>query len=167
MQNGDVSDKKEDDNAVFKTLTDNLCAALNIKEDKFEKAAKDPDLLNKIMKNLDKTVKEDENVKFAVFFTCLSSNLPEPLNLFVRGPSSSGKTYGTVQTTQLFPDKDVMSIGSASPKFLIRQRGVLVDRFGNEISLVQKPDRKATEEDREAWKTQQKRLKDSKWLIDL
>lgn len=49
--------------------------------------AQDPSLLEEIMSNVRETVKQDDKVTFAVFFTILSAYTPDPLNLFVFGPS--------------------------------------------------------------------------------
>lgn len=123
-----------------KSFSEKFCNALQEETDRLEKAARDPSVLDKIMLNLSKTVREDESVKFSVFFACLSAYTPEPLNLFIRGPTSTGKTYGTVQTSQVFPTKDILYIGAASPKFLIRQHGVLVDASGKPFT-TEKPEK--------------------------
>jgi hypothetical protein len=128
------------EDAEVKAFSEKFCTALAQETERLEKAAKDPSLLDRIMLNLSKTVKEDESIKFSVFFCCLSAYTPEPLNLFIRGPTSTGKTYGTVQTSQVFPAKDILYIGAASPKFLIRQHGVLVDSSGKPFT-AEKPDK--------------------------
>lgn len=124
----------------IKSFSEKFCSALEEQTNRLEKAARDPCLLDKIMSNLSKTVREDESVKFSVFFACLSAYTPDPLNLFIRGPTSTGKTYGTIQTSQVFPVKDIMAIGAASPRFLIRQHGITVDASGKPFT-AEKPEK--------------------------
>ena len=134
---------------VFKDFVGKFCESAEELQKKLEQAAMNPFLFQKIMDNLSKTVREDESVKFAVFFTCFSAYTKEPLNTFIRGPPSTGKSYGCVQTCQCFPEKDILNIGSGSPKFLIRQQGVLVDSSG-EPFIMERPDRPRKSEYREA-----------------
>ena len=105
------------EDTVFKEFVDVFCESAKELQTKLEQAAKNPFLFQKIMDNLSKTVREDESVKFAVFFTCFSAYTKEPLNTFIRGPPSTGKSYGCVQTCQCFPEKDILNIGAGSPNF--------------------------------------------------
>lgn len=116
------------------------------REDLFKKLggplarAQDPSLLEGIMENIRETVKQDDKVTFAVFFCSLSAYTGDSINLFVFGPSSTGKTYGTLETCQLFPEEDIMNIGAASPKFLIRQHGIQVNADGTPFT-DERPDK--------------------------
>ncbi|RJS92424.1 hypothetical protein CW705_02760 [Candidatus Bathyarchaeota archaeon] len=58
----------------------------------------EPDVLEAYMRHLNKRVKRDEVTKRMVFLTGLSAYSNNPINLFLRGPSSIGKTYNVTQT---------------------------------------------------------------------
>ena len=137
-------------------------------------------LLHLILKDLDKRVKRDYSTKLSVFFTGLSAYLPEPINLFLKGKSGSGKSYNTVQTLKYFPQEDIWLLGGLSPKALIHEHGILMNKYGERISLEDKPIKpkkrdfqseeeyeealKRYKEELEAWKEE---LRDSYYLIDL
>jgi DNA-binding MarR family transcriptional regulator len=61
------------------------------------------------------------------------------MNLFLKGPSGSGKTYNSVQTVKYFPKDDAWFLGGLSPKALIHDYGVLLNKDGEEIDLDAKP----------------------------
>lgn len=130
--------------------------------------AVEPRLFSKIMRYYSKTIKRDPVTKAVVFLTGLSAYTSDPLNLFERGPTSIGKTYAVTETLQPFPQDDVWYIGAGSPKFLVRQHGLLVDRNGDSIPYMEKPNKKtASEEEMRAWQERLEKLKDAKVLIDL
>ena len=52
----------------------------------------------------------------------------DPINLGVLAPTSEGKTYAITESLQYFPDEDVLYIGQMSPKVLVRQKGILIDK---------------------------------------
>jgi hypothetical protein len=79
---------------------------------------------NKVIK---KTVKCDDSLVRAVFYTRCSTWTFDPLNLGILAPTSEGKTYTVLQVLQYFPKNDVKHIGSMSPKVIIRQDNILVD----------------------------------------
>lgn len=74
-----------------------------------------------------RTVRREESFVRQVFYTALSKDSDNPLNLGVLATTSWGKTYGIIQTLQYFQDNGIWYIGSMSPKVIIRQHGVLVD----------------------------------------
>lgn len=137
-------------------------------------------LLHLILNDLDKRIKRDYSTKLSVFFTGLSAYLPEPINLFLKGKSGSGKSYNTVQTLKYFPQEDIWLLGGLSPKALIHEHGILMNKYGERISLEDKPIKpkkrdfqseeeyeeafKRYKEELEAWKEE---LRDSYYLIDL
>ena len=129
-----------------------------------EDIAKNPRLFMVFMKYYTQTVKRDPVTKAVTFLVCFSAYTQDPLNLFLRGESSLGKTYVVSQITKLFPKSDVWNLGGVTPKFLIRQHGLLVDENEQPILLTQKPDKDASLEELQAW---QERLKNSKVLISL
>jgi hypothetical protein len=126
--------------------------------------AVDPQLYPKFMRHLSRNVKRDEVTKNLVFLTKCSAYTPEPINLFLRGESSIGKTYNVVQVTNYFPKEDVWLLGGLSPTALIHQHGILVDKNGEVILPRDKPDKQASAEEKEAWRN---RLKDAYYLVDL
>jgi len=98
-------------------------------------------LLGYVLKDLEKRVKRDKPTKLSVLFTGLSAYLPEPINLFPKGESGIGKTYNTVETLKYFPKEDVWLLGGVSPKALIHDYGVLLDKFGEPIDFSNKPEK--------------------------
>lgn len=148
----------------------------------------DPDLMNHYQNFVGFTVKRDEHIKNIVLFTGLSALVPDfdtkltPINLFLKGESSTGKTYNTTETMKLFPDDIVWNLGGMSPKALIHGFGDLVDKDGNPIDLSEKPsNRKPSKRKTESeeqyvdrlreWETDrltwQEKMKESKYVIDL
>jgi hypothetical protein len=74
-----------------------------------------------------KTVRREDSFVRQVFYTALSKDSDDPLNLAVLATTSEGKTYGITQTLQYFLDKGLWHIGSMTPKVIVRQNGLLVD----------------------------------------
>lgn len=142
--------------------------------------AVDPELYTKYMSHLGRFVKHDEVTKNMVFLTALSAYTSDPINLFLRGESSIGKTYNVIQALKYFPKDDVWLLGGLSPTALVHSRGKLVDEHGEEINFNEKPEKpKKTDfadeygfrhafteykEQKEAWI---KRLEKSRYLVDL
>jgi len=93
----------------------------------------DPKILLKILETTDFKIKDDYATKLSVFFTALSAYTPEPLNLFIRGHSSTGKSYNAVEILKLFPEKDIWHLGGLSPTALIHQHGELMDENGTPL----------------------------------
>jgi hypothetical protein len=142
--------------------------------------AADPQLFSKFMKHLSKTVKRDDVTKKMVFLTALSAYTPEPLNLFLRGESSTGKSYNVTETLKYFPREDIWLLGGLSPTALIHDRGKLVSEDGEEISPGDRPimprkhdyaDKQSYAEALREYKEKKeiwiKRLKNSHYLVDL
>jgi len=140
----------------------------------------DPELYSKFMKHLSRTVKRDEVTKNIVFLTALSAFTKNPINLFLRGESSIGKTYNVTEVLKYFPKKDVWLLGGLSPTALVHSKGVLVDANGEEIKIEDRPRkplksdyanerdfREAVKEYREAKRIWDERLKNSHYLVDL
>jgi len=143
----------------------------NVKKDKFlnrmreEIAVRtDPEILKKFMLHLGQTVKRDDITKNMVFLTGLSAFSKNPINLFLKGESSIGKTYNTVEVLKYFPQEDVWMLGALSPTALVHSYGVYVDGRGEEIDLAEKPNKESSEEERKAWS---ERLKGARTVIDL
>jgi len=126
--------------------------------------AVDPELYSKFMQYISRTVKHDEVTKNMVFLTALSAYTKEPINLFLRGESSIGKSYNVREVLRLFPKNDVWFLGGLSPTALVHEKGVLVDKNGDPILPWDKPDKNASKEEKEAWR---ERLRDSRYIVDL
>jgi len=77
----------------------------------------------KVMENSAKVLESDETAKRLVFLTGFSAYTPEPLNLFMKGKSGSGKTVISTVMTSYFPQKDVWYLGGLSPKALVHEKG--------------------------------------------
>ena len=112
----------------------------------------EPHLRKRFMDHLGKRVKRDVATKNIIFDTGLSAYTGNPINLFLRGESSIGKTYNTVETLRYFPKEDVWMLGGLSPTALVHDYGVLVDENGEEIDFSQKPGKDASEEEKKRWK---------------
>jgi hypothetical protein len=126
--------------------------------------AVDPKLYSKFLRHLSRTVRRDIITKNMVVLTALSAYTPEPINLFLRGESSIGKSYNVVQALKYFPKDDVWLLGSLSPTALIHQHGLLIDKNGDLILQSSKPDKDATPEEKEEWI---QKMRDSRYLVEL
>jgi hypothetical protein len=129
--------------------------------------AVDPLLEQKFMAVMARTVKHDRITVNLVLKTGLSAYTTEPLNVFLRGPPSIGKTYVVVNTLQHFPKEDVWLLGGLSPTALVHDKGLLVDENNEPVEPMEKPGRRATEDEKEEWKRYKERLKESHYLVDL
>jgi len=78
------------------------------------------------------TVKQEDALVRQIYYTAISKDTREPLNLAILAPTSEGKTYPTLQTIQYFPPEDIRKIGSMSPRVVIRENGILVDNDTNQ-----------------------------------
>ena len=147
--------------------------------------AQDPELLEKLMTHLGRTVKHDEVTKNLVFLSGTSAYTRDPINLFMRGPSCIGKSYNTTETLKYFPSEDIWMLGGLSPTALVHDYGVLVDAKGEEIDFAEKPTKsnvladlkekldvvvtkemvnEALSKEKKRW---QERLKGSRYIVDL
>jgi hypothetical protein len=115
-------------------------------------------------KYFDMLITNDYEARLAVFLTCLSAYTDEPLNLFLRGESSTGKTWITTNVTELFPPEDVWSLGGMSPKSVIHEHGIMVDpETGEPIDLLVKP----SEKDKEAYLEYRRKIMNAVHVVDL
>ena len=110
------------------------------------------DLNEVFIKSFSKKIACDDTAKRIIFKTGLSAYSPEPMNLFLKGPSSIGKTYITVQIMRYFPPEDVWFLGGLSPTALIHDYGTLVDEDGNPIDLSEKPKKSDYKNDPEGYR---------------
>lgn len=120
-----------------------------------ERFLRNPDLLIDYFEFLEKErgYVKDIIAKDVIFKVCLSAYTNEPLNLFLRGPSSSGKTFGVTTISKLFPKEDVIYIGRLSPTALIHSKGdydeekqaFIVDLKNKILIFLEKPKRETLE----------------------
>ena len=123
----------------------------------------EPQLFKRFMDHLSRFVVHDVSTKTLVFFTALSAYTKNPLNLFLRGESSIGKTYNVTQTLMYFPEEDTWFLGGLSPTALVHDYGILADRNNNEIDFSEKPSpRKPKKRKKESVEDYTKRLEDWK-----
>ncbi|MBA7485040.1 hypothetical protein ES707_20574 [subsurface metagenome] len=104
-----------------------------------EQLWKSPELVRHIFSDLGRRVKRDNITKASVFFSGLSAYLSDPLNLFEKGSSGSGKTYNATETLEYFPQEDIWFLSGMSPKALVHQKSQLLDKDGNEFDLADRP----------------------------
>ncbi len=105
-------------------------------------------ILEKLLKTLDKNIKKDYVTKLSVLFTGISAFLREPLNLFIRGASGSGKTYNTTKVLEFFPQEAILFLGGLSPTALIHDHGVKMAQNGlclDKMAPPEKPQRSSYE----------------------
>jgi hypothetical protein len=129
--------------------------------------AVDPKLESKFMAHIGRTVKHDRMTSNLILKTGLSAYTREPLNVFLRGESSVGKTYVVVNSLACFPKDDLWFLGGLSPTALVHDRGLLVDKDGEPIEQVPKPGKNATEDEKEAYEIYREKMKTAHYLVDL
>jgi hypothetical protein len=101
---------------------------LEVEEDLSLQLPRNSNPLDYTVRIIQRTVKgEDNNIRI-ILYAGLSSYTFNPISIVIRAPTSEGKTHLVVKTISSFPKRDVMFIGSMSPKVLIRQVGTLVDQ---------------------------------------
>jgi hypothetical protein len=105
-------------------------ADLPIDTSQFQPLAADD--LNKV---LGLTIKRDD-INKAVTFQCMLSAYTEnsQFNISFNAPSSTGKSYIPLEVSTLFPPKDLMKLGSASPTAFFHERGEY-DKENNTITV--------------------------------
>ena len=86
----------------------------------------DENVIQYILNDLKKRVTHDIIAKLLVLNVDLSAYI-DPINLFLKGISSIGKTHCTVETSKYFPKTDVQLYADLSPKVLYHMPGKLLD----------------------------------------
>lgn len=95
--------------------------------EELESKISDKDFAEFVIKTIKRTVRQEDSLVRQIFYTGLSKDSANPLNLAVLAPTSEGKTYPVLESLQYFPKEEIWKIGSMSPKVIIRQSGILVD----------------------------------------
>lgn len=117
------------------------------------------DLVEYVFRDLNRRVKYDLTTKGSVLYTALSAALPEPLNLNIKAPSGSGKSYNAVETLKFFLEEDIWFLAGMSPKAIAHERGKLLDINGEEIDVSDRPEKprrsrdQSPEEYKETWES--------------
>ena len=136
------------------------------------------DYLEYVIQTAKKTVRQEDSlvrILVSVGLTVYSNN---PLSIGIRAPTSEGKTYAVMQSShkKFFPKQDVIVLGSLSPKALIRQHGILVDKdnrpLKGRIKLLNKRiiESQNNQDTKRALELQEELVKlnqEARWLIDL
>jgi DNA-binding transcriptional ArsR family regulator len=127
-----------------------------------------------VMDTITKYVKYEDGLVKLVLYTCMSAWTPEPLNLFLTGQSSTGKTWIVKHVVKVFPRQNVWILGDISPKALIHLPSKLIDDSGNEIVRPKKPSRQELRENQELRKRYEneleeyrEKMKNARHLIEL
>ena len=158
--------KKEDFSTRGQNLEQNLFEFLKEYADLIKS-----DVNEKFLADFDRKIACDDTVKRVVFLTGLSAYSSEPMNLFLRGPPSCGKSFNTTQILQYFPQEDVWYLGGLSPTALIHERGTLVDEDGKPIDLNEKPRKSDFKGDQKGYQRAlrewEERLRNSHYEIEL
>jgi len=95
--------------------------------------SKDPKVMQRFMDYLARDIVRDEACKKMILLTGLSAYSKDPINLFLKGPSSIGKSFNVTNTLRFF-GKDVLWLGGLSPTALVHEYGVLIDpETGEEV----------------------------------
>ena len=89
--------------------------------------------IQQIERYLNTEIKNDPKLVSQLIRVCLSAYTNNPINISLLAPSSDGKTYATVKTTDIFPKDDVIAVGRMSPTALIHQHGQLIDSTGKPL----------------------------------
>lgn len=118
--------------------------------------------MNRLLAHLDHTVKKDVHLKIMTLLTYSSAYTKHnQINLFVRGPSSIGKTYNLTQATKYLPRADLWLLGGLSATALVHEHGNLIDEDGEiipDVTQDMKPDEV---------KALLERMKGARYIVDL
>lgn len=106
---------------------------------KIKESEKSP--LEIIFEEISKTVKQDKIVKLCNIATAFSTYTKDPLNSYIKGGTSIGKTYSTMETLKFFPEEDIWSLGGMSPTALMHEKGIWLDEEGIEIKTEFVPEK--------------------------
>lgn len=117
-----VADQEED------TTPDNDHDYMTTLKAELESKITDRDYAEFVIRTIKRTVKQEDLLVRQIFYSGLSKNCPNPINLAVLAPTSEGKTYPVLESLQYFPKRDTWKLGSMTPKVIIRQNGILVDQ---------------------------------------
>jgi hypothetical protein len=134
------------------------------------------DYVEFVIKNIKRNVKREDSLVRLLVYAGLTTYSYNPLCIGIRAPTTEGKTYAVIQSIlKYFPKSDYALIGSISPKALIRQHGILVDKDNYQplepkIKELKKQIREYKDDESKKEDLQQQLdqlYKEAKYLIDL
>ena len=137
LPQGNLCDKCKDNPARQEFFNNTKSAFYGVPIEYLEdlkKLAIDPEIENRLLDDINRTIKNDDVVVEDTFHAGLSTYI-DPFNLCHKGKSGIGKTYNTTGVMDYFPEEDVIQIGSQSPKVVSHDYGELmtVDENGEEV----------------------------------
>ena len=157
-----------------KNLNNNQITNTEEIESKLEQEIPDKAYFEYSIKSIKKTVKCEDFLIRQILYTCFSSYVQDdPINLGIIAPTSEGKTYPLEECIEYFPKEDVYKVGSMSPKALIREKGILIDKNGDPIrqkinELLKQIDSSNEKEEKQKFRGEiSSLLQHAKTLIDL
>ncbi|MGH9984454.1 MAG: bifunctional DNA primase/polymerase, partial [Nitrososphaeraceae archaeon] len=118
----------------------------------------DRDYFEYIIKTAKRTVKCEDSLVRQIEYVIVSKDTNNPLNLAILCPTSEGKTHAIKESVQYAPEKEVLKIGSMSPKVLIRDHSILID--GDTHEPIEPEIRKLRRQLRSAKKDKNEELED-------
>lgn len=121
--------------------------------------------IEKFVEVASKKIKRDISTSKAIFFTMLSAYTNDPINLYLKGPSSIGKSYLVSVVSQYFPEEDVWSLADASPRAFVHELSVPIDEHGEVIPEAYDVEKEGMSADE--IKEMRLRMKKSKRLVNL
>lgn len=83
----------------------------------------DPNIFTLMFEKTRKWIVKDETLTKIVFLTGISAYSTNPINLFLKGPSSIGKSWIPTKALTFFPEEDVWFLGGLSPTALVHDYG--------------------------------------------
>ena len=89
-----------------------------------------PDVFRMAMNSISKKVRRDEPTKRLVFLCGVSAFTKEPFNLFMKGPSSIGKSFLIRHCLKFFNPMHVWYLGGMSPTSIYHEYGYWEDEEG-------------------------------------
>lgn len=95
-----------------------------------------PELLVDIKTDLEKRICFDNILRNVILMAGISAYGQDQLNLFLQGPSSTGKTFVVTETLKYFPKKDVWFLGGLSATALVHDRGEIEEIDGETFKVV-------------------------------
>jgi hypothetical protein len=130
-----------------------------------------------VIRAANKTIKQEDALTRQILYACWSAYSKDPINLGIVAPTSEGKTYPVIECLKFVPNEDVWKIGQMSTKVLVRQKGLLVDKDGQDLkpqlkelekTIMKLEGKKENVETLLNLKEQRRELlEDAKMLIDL
>jgi hypothetical protein len=120
------------------------------------------DVFRMAMNSISRNVRRDEPSKRLVFLCGVSAFTREPFNLFMKGPSSIGKSFLIKHCLKFFNPENVWYLGGMSPTSIYHEYGVYEDEEGViDISDIR------SIRDRDRVLELKERLLNAKYVVDM